>query len=172
MSRLAQEKDPEVLHKAIELLENHNRALTEKIKELLAELSKAKGDSTYQQLRLAALERQLAKLTKQVFGPSSEQRTTDAGPAGASADGDDKSKDEEKKKRRGHGPTPQPKLPVVEVEHKLDEADKTCPTCGGALEEMKGQFEEHDEIDVVPLRFVIKRHRRQKYTCRCGACIE
>ena len=76
VSRLAHEKDPEVLHKAIELLQNHNRALTQKLKELLAELAKAKGDSTYQQLRLAALERQLAKLTKQVFGPSSEQRVT------------------------------------------------------------------------------------------------
>src|SRR4051794_33660502 len=115
MSRLAQEKDPEVLHKAIELLTNHNRALTEKIQELLAELAKAKGDSGYQQMRLAALERHLAKLTKQVFGPGSEQRTTDA-------EGADKGKDEGKKKK-GHGPTEQPKLPIVEVEHGLEDAD-------------------------------------------------
>ena len=171
MSRLAQEKDPEILHKAIELLEKHNRALTEKIKELLAELAKAKGDSTFQQLRLAALERQLAKLTKQVFGPSSEQRITEAEPSGESADGDDKSKDEGKKKR-GHGPKEQPKLPVVVVEHGLDDADKVCPNCGGGLHEMEGQYEEHDEIDVIPLRFVLKHHKRKKYACRCGSCIE
>ena len=173
MSRLAQEKDPEVLHKAIDLLQNHNRALTEKIKELIAELAKARGDSTYQQLRLAALEKQLAKLTKQVFGPTSEQRTTDdasAGASGASGEGEDKSKDE--KKKTGHGPTEQPKLPIVDVKHKLDDADKTCPKCGGGLEEMKGQFEEHEEIDVLPLRFVRKRHLRQKYTCRCGGCVD
>ncbi|MGK3998869.1 IS66 family transposase [Sorangium sp. So ce1024] len=169
VSRLAQEKDPEVLHRAIELLENHNRALTAKIKELLAELAKARGDSTYQQLRLAALEKQLAKLTKQVFGPSSEQRTTDGAPADGSSEGEGK---KEKKKKTGHGPTEQPKLPVVDVEHKLDDADKTCPKCGGDLKEMAGKYEDHEEIDVLPLRFVLKRHRRQKYSCRCGGCIE
>ena len=170
MSRLAQEKDPKVLHQAIELLQNHNRALTEKIAELLKELALARGDSTFQQLRLAALEKQLAKLTKQVFGPSSEQRTTE--PDGADAQGDDKDQDQGKKKKSGHGPTEQPKLPVVEVEHGLDDADKVCPSCGGCLHEMEGQYEEHDEIDVLPLRFVLKRHKRQKYACNCGSCIE
>lgn len=168
MSRLAREKDPEVLHKAIELLQKHNHALTQKISELVAELGKARGDSTYQQLRLQALERQLAKLTKQVFGPSTDQRATDA--AGTEGDGEDNG--DGKKKKRGHGRTKQPDLPVMDVTHELEDADKTCPQCGGGLEKMKGQFEEHEEIDVIPLRFVRKRHRRQKYTCRCGACIE
>jgi transposase len=170
VSRLDHEKDPEVLHKAIELLQNHNRALTEKIKELLAELAKAKGDSTYQQQRLAALELQLAKLTKQVFGPSSEQRTTDVEPSGASTDGDNG--DGKKKKHPGHGPTKQSKLPVVVVEHGLEDADKVCPNCGGVLHEMVDQYEEHDEIDVIPLRFVVKHHKRKKYACGCGSCIE
>jgi transposase len=170
VSRLDHEKDPAVLHKAIELLQNHNRALTQKLAELLQELAKAKGDSGFQQLKIAALERQLAKLTKQVFGPSSEQRPTDAEPAGASADGNDESKGQ--KKKRGHGPTKQPELPCVPVVHTLSEPDKMCPTCGGCLHEMKEQFEEYDEIDVLPLRFVIKHHKRQKYACRCGSCIE
>jgi len=120
MSRFAQEKDPEILHKAIDLLQNHNRALATKIAELLKELAEAKGDSGFQQMRIAALEKSLAKLTKEIFGPSTEQR-----PAGATANGndeDDKSKDE-KKKRPGHGPTEQPKLPIVDVVHKLDDAD-------------------------------------------------
>jgi len=135
-----------------------------------AELAALKGESVDKQLRLEALEQQLASLTKQVFGPSSEQRPTEDEPEGAAPEGDDEG--EEKKKRRGHGPTKQPTLPRIEVDHKLEDADKTCPSCGGALEEMAGQYEEHDEIDVVPLRFVIKHHRRQKYTCRCGACVE
>lgn len=167
MSRLDHEKDPEVLHKAIELLQNHNRALTQKIAELLQELTKAKGESGFQQLKIAALERQLAKLTKQVFGKSADERATDAEPGGTSAEGENK-----KKQQRGHGPTKQPKLPVIDVPHDLDDADKTCPKCGGGLEEMTGQYEDHEEIDVIPLRFVVKRHRRKKYTCRCGACIE
>lgn len=174
MVRLDQEKDPEVLHKAITLLENHNRALSQKIAELLRELAEAKGGSGFQQLRIEALEKQLAKLTKQVFGPSTEQR-----PAGETPEGntdDKKSKDEpsddEKKKRSGHGPTKQPQLPVVDVDHTLDDVDKTCPECGGGLHEMKGQYEEHGEIDVIPMRFIYKNHRRQKYTCTCGACID
>jgi transposase len=173
MSRLAQEKDPKVLHQAIELLENHNRALTTKIAELLKDLALARGDSTFQQLRLAALEKQLAKLTKQVFGPSSDTRPADEEPAGADAEGEDKGKDDEKKKKkRGHGPTKQPELPRVVVEHGLDDPDKVCPNCGGGLDEMEGQYEEHDEIDVIPMRFVLKHHKRKKYTCRCGSCIE
>jgi transposase len=177
VSRLAEEKDPEILRKAVVLLESHNLLLTQKLRELLrelaevrAELATATGDAAKGQLRLEALEQQLAKLTKQVFGTSSEKRADEA-PAGAGAEDNDKSKDE-KKKPRGHGPTEQPKLPSVVVDHKLDDADTTCPQCGGGLHEMKDQHEEHDEIDVVPLHFVIKHHRRQKYACRCGACIE
>jgi len=169
MSRLDHEKDPEVLHQMIELQAKHIHSLTEEIKKLTAELAKAKGDSTYQQMRLAALERHLAKLTKQVFGPTSEQRTTEAQPGASGAEDDQGSG---KKKRPGHGPTKQPKLPVIEVEHALDDADKTCPNCGGGLQEMDGQYEQSDEVDVIPLRFVIKRHKRKKYACRCGSCIE
>lgn len=181
VSRLAEEKDPEILRKAVVLLENHNRVLSKKIAEVIrelqtarAELAAIKGESTGKQLRLEALEQQLAKLTKQIFGPSSEQRPSDDEPAGAAPEGDDSNENDEKKKkkRRGHGPTEQPTLPRIEVDHDLDEADKKCPVCGGALEEMKGQYEEHDEIDVIPLRFVFKHHRRKKYGCQCGSCIE
>jgi len=177
VSRLAEEKDPEILRKAVALLESHNILLTKKLAELIRELAKtraelaaATGNAVAGQLRLEALEQQLAKLTKQIFGNSSEKRGDDA-PEAAGAEGEDKGKDE-KKKRPGHGPTAQPKVPVVDVEHKLDDADKTCPKCGGGLEEMEGQFEEHEEIDVVPLRFIRKRHRRQKYSCNCGGHIE
>lgn len=179
VSRLAEEKDPEILRKAVVLLEQHNRELTKKIAEVLrelqrtrAELAALKGQSTDKQLRLEALEQQLAKLTKQVFGPSSEQRPADE-PAGAEPPSkDDGDEGDKKKKRRGHGPTEQPKLPRIEIDHKLDDADKACPTCGGVLGEMVGQYEEHDEIDVIPMRFVINHHRRQKYACQCGACVE
>ena len=179
VSRFAEEKDPEILRKAVLLLESHNLLLTKKLAELLRELAKtraelaaATGSAVAGQLRLEALEAQLAKLTKQIFGTSSEKRA-DEEPAGADAEGEDKTKDEEKKKKKpGHGPKEQPKLPCVDVKHKLDDADKTCPKCGGGLEEMAGQYEEHEEIDVVPLRFIRKRHLRQKYACGCGGHIE
>jgi transposase len=34
------------------------------------------------------------------------------------------------------------------------------------------QFEEHEEIDVVERSYRIVRHRRQKYRCACGSCID
>ncbi|MFO0759611.1 MAG: transposase [Byssovorax sp.] len=37
---------------------------------------------------------------------------------------------------------------------------------------MGGQVEESDEVEVVERRYVIKRHKRKKYRCRCGSCIE
>ena len=37
---------------------------------------------------------------------------------------------------------------------------------------MAGQFEEADEIDVVERSFRIVRHKRQKYRCRCGGCVD
>ena len=35
-----------------------------------------------------------------------------------------------------------------------------------------GQAEESEEVDVIAREFVIKKHVRKKYRCRCGACIE
>src|SRR5512144_924675 len=55
---------------------------------------------------------------------------------------------------------------------KEEEADKACTSCGGALEEWDGQFEESEEVDVIERRYVVKRHKRKKYRCRCGSCIE
>src|SRR5689334_24629591 len=111
-------------------------------------------------LQLAGLEQQLANLQRKVFGDSSEKRK--------------KATSEERKSepQRGHGHRSQPALPIVEHVHVADEADKVCTACGGELSEWNGQFEESEEIDVIERRFVIKKHKRQKYRCRCGQCIE
>ena len=37
---------------------------------------------------------------------------------------------------------------------------------------MAGQFEESQEIDVVAASYRIVQHRRQKYRCRCGGCVD
>ncbi|HEY0869305.1 MAG TPA: IS66 family transposase, partial [Acidothermaceae bacterium] len=118
------------------------------------------------QLRLAVLEQQLQRAQKAIFGASSEKRPHD----GADNEGDKPSP--EKKPRKGHGPTKQPELLNIDVTHALDKADQVCTQCGGALEEWDGQCEEHEEVDVVARRFIIKRHKRKKYRCSCGACVE
>jgi len=77
-----------------------------------------------------------------------------------------------KKKRSTSGPTEQPLLPVVEQTFTLDDADKACPSCGGALAPMKGQFETSEMIDVVEVSYRVVRVQQQKYRCKCGGCIE
>jgi transposase len=37
---------------------------------------------------------------------------------------------------------------------------------------MAGQYEEADEVDVVERSFRIVRHKRQKYRCACGGCVD
>jgi len=37
---------------------------------------------------------------------------------------------------------------------------------------LEGCYEEAEEVDVVERRFVLRRHKRQKYRCDCGGCVE
>src|SRR4051794_9157039 len=162
--RLDAEKDPTILRQAVTLLEQHNETLAKQVARLERELAEANGTTPEElQRRLALLEVRLAKMQKKIFGASSERSTLET---------KDRTRPEEPKPRTGHGPTEQRELLTVPVVHNLEEADKVCTQCGGALEEMDGQFEEHTEVDVIPCRFVLKRHRRKKYRCSCGACIE
>ncbi|MBK7582517.1 MAG: transposase [Myxococcales bacterium] len=118
------------------------------------------GDPEQLKLQIADLEQQLAKRNHLLFGDKSEKRGQGDKPEG------------QKPVQTGHGPRAQSLLPEVEQVHLLDEADKVCTKCGGQLETWDGQFEESEEVDVVELKYVLKKHRRQKYRCGCGACIE
>jgi transposase len=160
---LATEMDLERLRQAALLLEQENTRLFRRLEALVAELAKARGeDARSLQLEIECLKEQLASRAKALFGDSSERRLS----------AEHERTEERKEPRPGHGPREQKALPIVEVIHELDEPDQMCPSCGGDLEPMAGQFEEADEIDVVERSFRIVRHKRQKYRCRCGAGIE
>ena len=77
-----------------------------------------------------------------------------------------------RKDRTSFGPTEQPALAVVEQTFELDAADKTCPSCGGELAAIKGQFETSEMIDVVEVSYRLVQVKQQKYACKCGGCIE
>ena len=157
---LERERDPELLRQAAKLLEAENRRLVARVTELTRALLAAQGkDRAALQLQLELLQGELEKKNKMLFGASSERR----GGNGEST---------EKTPQRGHGPRPQRELRVVTEEHGLDEANRACASCGGALEEMSGQVEETEEVDIIAREFVVKKHLRKKYRCRCGACIE
>jgi transposase len=107
-----------------------------------------------------------------LFGDSSEKRGAHGDAGAADSGGPDAAPEKDKPPRTARPRRPHKTLPVVEVIHDLDEADKQCPRCGRALEEMLGQYEESEEIDVIQRIYRKLLHKRKKYRCRCNACIE
>jgi len=161
--RIAGEKSLERLRTMAMSLLRENERLLARLGELYKQVAEAKGEAAAQlRLEIAALEREIEKRRESIFQHKSERRPADKGQDGEAP----------KPPQKGHGPREQPKLEVEEVVHDLDDADKTCTACGGDLEEWAGQFEESDEVEVIERRYVIKRHKRKKYRCRCGSCIE
>ena len=118
----------------------------------LAELRNENGQEAIQ-LELEALNKELEAL--QTSHPPEKKK-----PA------------ERKKPQTGHGPTPQPNLPTQEVLHLLDKPDEMCPKCGGELTPFEGQFEVSEEITYQPPKIILLQHKRQKYVCGCGECVD
>ncbi len=161
--KLAKEKDVEIVRQAALLLERENNRLSLRLADALGEIAELRGDSQEQlALRLVALEEELARMRAKIFSPSSSEKLKNQAREGS----------EKKPPSPGHGPREQPALPIVDEVLDLDEADRVCNACGGALGEWEGQFEESNVVDVLPRRFVVKRRLRKKYRCACGACIE
>jgi transposase len=164
---VARETDIERLRQAALLLQYENDHLYRRLEKLVRALAEASGDKAYSlQLEIKHLSEKLAKRNRELYGKSSERRPRGENDAGENKGADDKSE------RRGHGPSAQPDLRIDEVVCHLEEADKTCPCCGGGLEPMDSQFEESEEIDAVERTFRILKIKRQKYRCGCGNVIE
>ncbi len=154
--------DREVLRQIALVQDAEIRRLQEKLQTLTRENASLKGlsgEALEAQLRL--IEKERAEAAARAAGAGSERRHRS-----------ETVKDQEKKPQKGHGPQQQPDLPVVEMEHKLDAADQVCTQCGEPLAEWKDQFEDSEEVDVVEVQYLLKKHRRQKYRCRCGGCVE
>lgn len=167
MLRIEQIEDKDALKQAAILLDRENAKLHKKVVALTEEIARLKGqDPTAAQLQLLYLQELLASRERALFGDKSERRK---GEESAEKDSDAAAK---ATPRTGHGPKPQPKLPVIEREHALDDADRACPKCGGTLTEISGQTEDSESVTVVERRFVIVRDKRKKYRCACNGCIE
>ena len=155
-------EDIETLRRAAKILEAEVQELVKtvtKLKRRVFELEHGKPEQLELQKVIDDLEEQLARRNKMLFGDSSEKR------------GAAKTKKPGEKKQTGHGRREQPELEIVEQIHVENVDDETCDLCGGHLEASEGFFEESEEVDIIERRFVIKKHRRQKYKCECGSCI-
>ena len=164
----SRETDVTVLRQAVQLLESENKRLVERVAQLARELAKAQGQDEIAglQLELEKLQSQLDRRNQMLFGSSSEQRkrpklkrSRDQGP-------------HPKDRHTGSARREQPELPVETVEHDLDAADRQCKACGGKLKPWAEHEQESEEVHCVQRRFVLKKHRRKVYRCRCGGCIE
>lgn len=154
--------DIETLRAVAKSYEHSWRKAEEKLARLEARLDKLEGsDQLELQQEIDALKVQLATRDRLLFGKSSERRGR--GKKRKKAIGG---------KQTGHGPTEQPELEVVERTHELDLADQTCPSCGGELQPWDGQSDDSEEVDVIERRVILLKHRRQKYRCKCGGCVE
>jgi hypothetical protein len=130
-------RDADMLRQVAVLLERENEKLHAKVQALTHELARLRGhDASAAERQLAFLKELLALREQALFGPSSEQRPRRPDPEAAPAPAPG----------RGHGPTAQPELPRVEMVHVLDQADQTCPQCGGTLRAIAGQTEDAEEI--------------------------
>ncbi|MEM1031211.1 MAG: transposase [Myxococcota bacterium] len=151
------ESDIEQLRRIALTQQTQIRILLDVLQRQSAELDEAKGTGGELQQKLTLLNELTAKAV------ASQD---------AAATPDPKPKPRKRKKQRGHGPKPQRELERIEELFELDDADETCPSCGGHLHPLDGQFESSEMVDVVEVSYRLVEVKRQKYACRCGGCIE
>lgn len=159
---LAREQDIEELRRIAQALKAQNALLLEALAKKSREVEKLRGKPGDLQLTLKMIEMLQAKAKA-------------AEEALAKAEAEQQRREREKQPRAPReksGPTAQPQLPLVEQVFTLDDADRACPSCGGELRPMTGQFEESELIDVIQVRYELVQVKRQKYRCGCGGCVE
>jgi transposase len=163
---IEREKDIENLRVKARLALLENKRLVDEIVRVKRENLELKGASPDQlQQELELLD---AKLKKDAEALEEAARAVERGAALKT-----ESKEAQKKRREHFGTREaQRSLPITKTDvHDLDEADKTCASCGGELSYWEGQDDETEEVVVVERRFEITKHVRKKYRCKCG-CIE
>ena len=70
-------------------------------------------------------------------------------------------------KRKEHAALKQ-KLRKETIVHKVPEADKQCPQCGGTVDRPVGDGKHTLVIDYIPGQFVQREHIQETLGCRCG----
>jgi len=157
---LKRESDIEQLRRIAVAQQTQIEQLLRLLASQAAELGALKGNDAELQQKLALIE----ELTRQ----SAQLACGTHDAPGAEPPLEPKAR----KPRTSFGNTAQPSLPVVEQTFEIDDADTTCPSCGGMLAPMQGQFETSEMVDVVEVSYRVVKVQQQKYVCKCGGCVE
>lgn len=122
------------------------------------------------------LEEKLRLALTRTFGSSSEKVSPDQyglfNEAESEAESDDNNTSEEatvtvkphQRKSKPRVSIPD-NLPREDIIHDLPEDEKVCPHDGHLLEVIGS--DDHEQLDIIPAKIKVLRHRRLKYACPC-----
>ncbi len=155
MYDVSKENNKEFLREAVLMLQEE--LLEAKVEVVLLKKLKEKDEEILQKIS-----EELKNLRKRVFDSKQERKAN-------------KPKNQKKRKKGNlpHNKSKNEKLEEFEIdlseeiiEYKIEES--SCPSCGGdKFYEMNNCFEESNEIEVIERIYLIKRHKRYKYSCKC-----
>lgn len=156
--RVADITDLDLAKQVATLALAENERLYARLESLAAQLAELQGKKAPEQLELELLrvKEQMMALQRRMFAASSEKRPREHATA-------------MREPEPPFGPREQRKLPVAEHVHELAADERGCTTCGREMVVWAGQQEQVEEVDIVRREFVLKKHVRTKYRCRCGA---
>ncbi|PIK13968.1 IS66 family transposase [Halobacteriovorax sp. JY17] len=155
MIDFTKENDKEFMREALMLMQE--KLLSKELEVVELRKLKEKDEEILQKL-----EEELKNLRKRVFDSKQERKAN-------------KPKNQ-RKRRKGNLPHNKSKNTQIEeleidlneeiIDYKIEKS--SCPSCGGdKLHEMNNCFEESNEFEVIERQYIIKRHKRQKYSCKC-----
>ena len=155
MYDVSKENDKEFLREAVSMLQD--KLLLKELEVLELRQLKEKDEEVLQKIS-----EELKNLRKRVFASKQERKAN-------------KPKNQKKRKKGNlpHNKSNNQNIDDFEIDlneeiidYKIDES--SCPDCGGdKFFEMNNCFEESNEIEVIERKYIIKRHKRQKYSCKC-----
>jgi transposase len=110
-------------------------------------------------------DRELAQLKKALFGPKSERSKM---PSVESALGTAPATQEARTARRREQSRKKGELPTVVLEHRVPDAQRSCPKCGNQTLTALGDGRTTSVFEYVPAKLVRVQHVQEVLRCRCG----
>ena len=155
MINFDKENDKEFMREALKLMQREFYDV--KKENIFLKQLKEKDDEILQKLA-----EELKNLRQRVFNSKQERKAN-------------KPKNHKKRKKGNlpHNKSKNDNIDDLEIElkeevivHKIEES--SCPACGrDKFLPMNNCFEESNEFEVIERQYIIKRHKRQKYSCKC-----